>query len=588
MNEQPTVHTERVDDVPLLLAHMQRLGLPTILDAHFPAHGGHQGLSLGWLVTVWLAHVLSRADHRLNRVRPWADQITTTLNTVLPQPLRPTDLTDDRLADVLDALSDTPRWAACEGALNQHILRVYDLTPTTVRVDGTTASGYWEVTEEGLFQFGHSKDHRPDLPQVKVMLATLDPLGMPVAVDVLSGQRTDDPLYLPIIDRVRASLGRTGLLYVGDSKLGALPIRAHIQHAGDYYLCPLGRVQLPAAALDALITQALARPSLTTISRPDADGQPIVDDAGQPVVSAEGWETSVALTTTVEEQPVTWTERRIVVRSPAWKASQRHALERRLAQAEAELAELLLSRRGKARPTTPDEAAAAVARLLERQGVVGLLDVTVQAAAQTRHVRAYRGQPARDEITYTMSLTTVRVDAAIAAVEARMGWRVYATNQPVEACSLTQVVLAYRDQYLVEHPIGRLKGAPLSLSPVYLSHDAHVTGLVRLLTIAVRVLSLLEYGIRQNLAQEPQVEPLKGLYAGQPSRGTRRPTAERVLEAFDNLTLTVITLPNQIIRHLTPLSNLQQRLLALAGLEATCYSCLVEHSSEPPREISER
>jgi hypothetical protein len=47
MNEQPTIHTERVDDVPLLLAHMQRLGLPTILDAHFPAHGNHQGLSLG-------------------------------------------------------------------------------------------------------------------------------------------------------------------------------------------------------------------------------------------------------------------------------------------------------------------------------------------------------------------------------------------------------------------------------------------------------------------------------------------------------------------------------------------------------------
>jgi transposase len=588
MNEQPTIYTERVDDVPLLLAHMQRLGLPTILDAHFPTHGKHQGLSLGWLVTVWLGHVLSRADHRLNRVRPWADQITTTLNAVLPQPLRPTDLTDDRLADVLCALSDTPRWAACEGALNQHILRVYDLTPTTVRVDGTTASGYWEVTEDGLFQFGHSKDHRPDLPQVKVMLATLDPLGMPVAVDVLSGQRTDDRLYLPIIDRVRASLGRTGLLYVGDSKLGALAIRVQLQHAGDRYLCPLGRVQLPVAALDALIAQALASNALTTISRPDADGQPVLDAAGHPVVSAEAWETSVELTSERDGQPVTWMERRIVVRSPAWQAAQRHALERRLTEVEAEVADLLVSRRGKVRPTTPDEAAAAVASILERYDVAGLLDVTVQAEAQTRRVRAYRGQPARDETTYTMSLTTARVEAAITAAEARLGWRVYVTNQPAEACSLTQVVLAYRDQYLVEHPIGRLKGAPLSLSPVYLSRDEHVTGLVRLLTIAVRVLSLLEYGIRQSLAQEPQAEPLKGLYAGQPSRGTRRPTAERVLEAFENLTLTVVTLPNQVIRHLTPLSSLQQRLLALAGLEVTCYTRLVEHLSEPPRDISER
>lgn len=588
MSEQPIVHTERVDDVPLLLVHMQRLGLPTILDTHFPAHGNHRGLSLGWMVLVWLAHMLSRADHRLNRVRPWADQLQTTLNAVLPTALRPTDLTDDRLADVLHALSDDDAWAACEGALNQHILRVSDLHPSTVRVDSTTASGSWEVTEDGLFQFGHSKDHRPDLSQVTVMLATLDPLGMPVAVDVVPGQRSDDPLYLPIIDRVRASLGRTGLLYVGDSKLGPLDTRAHIHHAGDAYLCPLGKLHLPATAVDALITQALASGALRRISRPDADGQPVLDTHGQPVIHAEAWETSVDLTATVDGEAVTWTERRIVVRSPALQARQQQALERRLADAEADLSDLLVARRGKVRPTTPDEAETAIAAILERHAVGGLLDVTLTATAHTRTIRAYRGQPAREETTSTLEVTSTRVDAAITAAVARLGWRVYATNRPVADLATTQVVLAYRDQYLVEHPMGRLKGAPLSLSPVSLSRDDHVIGLVRLLTIAVRVLSLLEYGIRRNLAEAPQEKLLQGLYAGQPNRTTRRPTAERVLEAFRNLTLTVVALPNQVIRHLTPLTTLQQRLLALAGLEDTCYLRLVAHSSEPPQEISER
>jgi len=253
MNAHPAIHTERVDDVPLLLAHLLRLGLPAIPDAHFPTHGNHRGLSRGWIALVWLAHILARADHRLNRVRPWADHLQTTLNAVLPTALRPTDLTDDRLADVLRALSDDDAWAACDDALNQHILRVDDLNPSAVRVDGATASGYWEVTEDGLFQFGHSKDHRPDLPQIKVMLATLDPLGMPVAVDVAPGQCRDDPLYAPMIDRVRASLGRTGLRSVGDCKLGALDTRAHIHHAGDAYLCPLGARRLPAAAVIIII-----------------------------------------------------------------------------------------------------------------------------------------------------------------------------------------------------------------------------------------------------------------------------------------------------------------------------------------------
>ncbi len=73
MNETLTIHTERVDDVPLLLAQMERMGIPALLDAHFSTHGNRQGLSLGWTCVVWLAHILSRADHRLNQVRPWAE-----------------------------------------------------------------------------------------------------------------------------------------------------------------------------------------------------------------------------------------------------------------------------------------------------------------------------------------------------------------------------------------------------------------------------------------------------------------------------------------------------------------------------------
>lgn len=86
--------------------------------------------------------------------------------------------------------------------------------------------------------------------------------------------------------------------------------------------------------------------------------------------------------------------------------------------------------------------------------------------------------------------------------------------------------------------------------------------------------------MRERLAAEQT--SVAGLYAGQATRATRRPTTERVLEAFSNLTLTIIHLPNQLIRHLTPLSELQQRLVALAGLDLNCYTRLFEHSSEPP------
>ena len=573
MNEKLTIHTERVDDVPLLLAQMERMGIPTLLDAHFPTHGNRQGLSLGWTSVVWLAHILSRADHRLNRVRPWADQLHTTLDACLPTSLRPTDLTDDRLADLLRTLSDDAAWAACEGALNAQTLRVYDLQPSTVRVDSTTASGYWSVTEDGLFQFGHSKDHRPDLPQVKIMLATLDPLGMPLAADVLAGQLADDPLYLPTIRRVQASLGRIGLLYVGDTKLGALHNRAMLQRADNHYLCPLGAVQLSAEALAALIDAALADPQLL---------QPItrLDEQGRPHLIAEGCEQTLTLTATLDDQTLTWRERRLLVRSLSYAAAQAHALHRRLAAAEAALAELLLVQRGKPRPTTPVALETAVAAILAKHAVAGVLEVRTQATAHTRTIRSYRGRGAREETTYDLSLTTAIDPLALAEAEARLGWRVYATNRPAEQLSLEQAVLAYRDEYLVERSLGRLKGAPLSLCPLYLSREDHVCGLIRLLTLGVRVLSVLEYAIRHQLAQEQTV--LAGLYADQARRTTARPTAERVLEAFGNLTLTVIELAGQVVHHLTPLSVLHQRLLALAGLNPDVYERLTVHSSKPP------
>src|SRR3989442_11204120 len=71
MNAIPNIITERVDDVPLLLEQMQRMGLPTLIDEHFPAHGNWYGRSLGWVSTIWLSSILSRGDHRLVHVEPW-------------------------------------------------------------------------------------------------------------------------------------------------------------------------------------------------------------------------------------------------------------------------------------------------------------------------------------------------------------------------------------------------------------------------------------------------------------------------------------------------------------------------------------
>ena len=165
MSETLTVTIEPLDDIPVLLTSMTRRGLAELVDQHFTPHGNWQGLSPGGVLTGWLAYILSAGDHRLNQVQDWATGRLHVLQTSLGAALRASDVTDDRLAIGLDMLSDAVDWTTFEAVLNQRTLRVYDLTAACVRLDTTSASDYWAVTAEGLFQFGHSKDHRPDPAQ---------------------------------------------------------------------------------------------------------------------------------------------------------------------------------------------------------------------------------------------------------------------------------------------------------------------------------------------------------------------------------------------------------------------------------------
>ena len=149
------------------------------------------------------------------------------------------------------------------------------------------------------------------------------------------------------------------------------------------------------------------------------------------------------------------------------------------------------------------------------------------------------------------------------------------TNAPVTQLTLADAVLTCRDEWLIERGFHRLKGVPLSLDPLFVKRDDQVIGLTNLLSIAVRLLTLLEFVVRRQLKQNQ--EQLVGLIANNPKKGIDNPTTERLLKTFDNVTLTIVNLPGQIIRHITPLSALQIRILELLGLPSDVYSQLAKN-----------
>ncbi|MBM4463732.1 MAG: IS1634 family transposase [Chloroflexi bacterium] len=573
MTEMLTVISERVDDIPLLLAQQERMGVPSLLDEHFSTHGHWQGLSLGWVATGWLTHILSEADHRLNHAQPWAEKRLETLGQCIGQVVRDLDFSDDRLETVLRALSDDSQWEVFEGALNQRLLRVYDLSPEAVRLDSTTASGYWAVTSGGLFQLGHSKDRRPDLPQVKVKLATLDPLGMPLVTAVVSGERADDPLYIPTISQVRESLRRRGLLYIGDCKMAALATRTFVQAGDDFYLCPLPQTQLPSEELEGHLAPVWeGKQALTDVYRQK--------EGGEKERIAEGFERLETLTAEVDGETITWTERRLVVRSLKQAQTAEEALRTRLAKAQTALTALNERGRGKKRFVDVEDLRQVAEAIVAKHRVQGLLRLGYQDIVQERPIRRYRDRSATVRVEREVRVTVDVDSAALEEAVRRLGWRVYATNAPDGRLTLMQAVLAYRSEYIIERGFGRLKGKPLSLTPMYLQRDDHATGLIRLLSIGLRVLTLVEFVVRRGLAAEGG--RLAGLYAGNPKRATARPTTELLLKAFQEITLTIIQEAGQTRRHLTPLTVLQQRILELSDFPLTIYTRLWADSSKPP------
>src|SRR5262245_20068500 len=169
------IQSERVDDVPLLVGQQQQMGLAGIMDGIITPHWRRQGLSVGQTIVTWLAFILSESDHRLSYVQPWVVKQPETLKRLIAPVLREQDFSDDRLGDVLRYLSDDASWTAIERELGERLIRVYQLPLGWVRLDSTTVSLYHQPEGTELIRYGHSKDHRPDLAQLKVMLASLDP-----------------------------------------------------------------------------------------------------------------------------------------------------------------------------------------------------------------------------------------------------------------------------------------------------------------------------------------------------------------------------------------------------------------------------
>jgi transposase len=158
---------ERVDEIPLLLHWLSQMGVQENIDC-------------------------------LYQMEEWVEGHQTVIEQITGWDFTSKDAPDDRLGAMLGALgADDSIRVAFQQQMGRHLIQAYALPADVARYDTTSFSVHHGRSDpDGLLRLGHGKDHRPDLLQFKQGLGTLDPAGVALLSETLSGNTADDTFSL--------------------------------------------------------------------------------------------------------------------------------------------------------------------------------------------------------------------------------------------------------------------------------------------------------------------------------------------------------------------------------------------------------
>jgi transposase len=578
------LHHELIDDIPLIIEFCNRLNLAEIIDTNFKTHGNQEGLSNGELALGWIAHILSQGDHRKSPVEEWAHKHKMTLQAFLKKEISDVEFEDCRLSRLLDKFADDQDWQNFEGNFYRNSFAVLQLDTNapnefkehsnieddgiskTVKIDSTTAYGHHETIEGGIMQRGWSKDHRPDLPQLKIMASVEGNTGVSIASDILPGNRPDDPLYVPIIERTRTVIDTKNCLYCGDAKMSVLSTRANIVAHNEFYLVPIQLHATEKREFDEHVNK---------IVNGTQEGQLIYEKAananGPNKIIGGGYE----FTRIRSYDGISWEERVLVVRSTD------HA-EREIAKTEKSVSEItkklqnLSSSLYKNAEEAENELRNKTEKILAGSELIHY-EIEIEAEeklckrAEERNGKTRQGSYKLKKYRAKIKKVTIDNDK-FEEMRHKAGWRPYVTNAPKKILTFASAYRFYRKtMYVIEIGFHYLKDY-INISPLFVRNERQIIGLTRLLMLALKILTLMSAEIRCTMEKEKAV--LQGLYAGQPSRKHTAPTAQSILEYFSRQNIALIGVKTGESWHwqIKPLNDMCRRILELLKIPQECYS----------------
>jgi len=558
---------ERVDTIPLIIACLMKMKTHEIIDSIFIPHTNWSGLSYGRLAVLFIAYVLHSLTHRLSGMESWLNQHKTVIEQTTGWEINQKDATDDRLGKMMSALGkDDDKSCRFQLESGKRNIRAYGFPTDICRYDTTSFNVFHKADDpqKGLLNFGHSKNHRPDLLQFKLGLGVLDPAGMPLITETLPGKCADDRCYTPAWRRMAEIIGSPDFLFIADCKAASKETRATIDHELGRYLFPMPMTGDTPKILKELV-----------LNPPEKVQDIILEPkSGQKEKERKvgvGFEVDQTILATLENKTIhEWQERWLITKSNAHAARRIKAFNERLAKADQKLKAL--------KPKKEESAEAFLARawrVLKNMKLQDYIHLEVHDSVETWKKYKGRGRPGPDtpfEIIeiHKLSLSATHDSKDIEQHRLLAGWRIYVTNTSFDKMTLNQSSQYYRDEYLVERGFHRFKKGSIPALPLFLRIPERIKSLMLLLTVALQVLTSIEFVARKEL--EESDDSISGLVPGNPKMKTNRPTAERMLSQFDNIHLMIWSdgkkIIGSVVERLTPL---QKQILSILKLPQKIY-----------------
>ena len=529
----PQMTVERLDHLGIVAGICQEIGLMEYFDRLDERE--HAQVTLGQAVQAMVLNGLGLSNRRLYLVPQFFEHKP--IERLIGPGITSEDLNDDCLGRALDWLTAHDLTALFAGLAHQARRRfgvaaeVVHVDSTSFSVEGAYAAEDGEEANEALIRitYGYSRDHRADLKQWQLSLATTTS-GVPLGLQLLAGNASDRATLAQqvaeVVYQFRAEREEEPV-YVADSALYSEATMTELERKGVWWISRVPETTLQAKALvaeEALIWHGTEE--LRWCEREVSIGERT--ERWILAQSAEG----------VERQHASL-QRQATQEQQAW-AKRLRALEQRPFACEAD---------------------ALTACTEARKGVPAFLEVSLQVEASPRH--AGRGRPRADatpEQVWQIRGTVRILEAALEAEAHRKARWIVATNVPVKEKSAAEVLQRYKAQSGVERGFAFLKDPLFLASSVFVKKVERVMATGFIMVLCLLVYRLAEHRLRQRLAETGATVP------DQLKKPTQRPTLRWVFQCFEGISLILIG-QGEVgeVAQVTGLTDLHLLILSLLG-----------------------